>query len=252
MKIISWNVNGLRAALKKDFYSFVKKENPDILCLQEIKANKEDVEISLPEHPYLFWNSAKKKGYAGTSIFSKIQPLKVSYGMGINEHDNEGRIICAEFNDYFLVTVYVPNSQRGLTRLGYRSQWDKDFLAYVKKLEKTKPVIICGDLNVAHTDIDLANPKENYNVTAGFTQVEIDGFERMLTSGFVDTFREFDKEPNNYTYWSYMFNARAKNIGWRIDYFLVTSSLHEKVGDSFILPQVMGSDHCPVGIKINN
>ena len=251
MKIISWNVNGIRAALNKGFSDFVGKENPDILCIQETKAHQEQVEKMLENYQHHFWNSAEKKGYSGTAIFSKHKPLSVTLDMGITEHDNEGRIIALEFEKFHLVTVYVPNSGRGLLRLDYRQKWDQDFLAYLKNLEKSKPVVLCGDLNVAHTEIDLANPKSNYNKTAGYTQVEIDGFSNFLNAGFIDTFREFNKEGKNYTYWSYMFNARLKNVGWRIDYFLTSPQLREKIENSFILPQVMGSDHCPVGIVLN-
>lgn len=245
MKIISWNVNGIRAVLKKGFLDFIKKENPDILCLQETKAHSNQLDKILSQYKYHYWNSAEKKGYSGTAIFSKIKPLSVKYGMNIEKHDKEGRIITLEFEKYFLITVYTPNSGRGLVRLNYRKEWDKDFLNFINKLEKTKPIIVCGDLNVAHKDIDLANPKSNYNKTAGYTQIEIDGFNN-LTKYFKDTFRIFNKDPKNYTYWSYMHNTREKNIGWRIDYFLTNI----KIKDSFILPKVLGSDHCPVGIVL--
>lgn len=250
IKIISWNVNGIRAALKKGFLSFVEKENPDILCLQETKAHPDQVDEMLKNYEHHYWNSAEKKGYSGTAVFSRIKPLSVMYGKDTENHRGEGRIITLEFDGYFLVTVYTPNSGRGLTRLDYRQEWDKRFLKYLLELEDKKPVIVCGDLNVAHTDIDLANAKSNYNKTAGYTQQEIDGLERYFKHGFVDTFREFNKEPGNYTYWSYMFNARKKNIGWRIDYFLVSKKLKSKVKEAFILKEVMGSDHCPVEIEI--
>ena len=252
MKLISWNVNGIRAALKKDFPNFVKKENPDILLLQETKARPQDVTLNFPEYPHQFWNTAEKAGYSGTAVFSKIPPLGVTYKIGIPEHDKEGRITTLEFSNYFLVDVYVPNSGRGLPRLQYRSKWDKDFLIYLKRLEQKKPVIVCGDFNVAHTSIDLANPKSNYNKTAGYTQIEIDGFITFLKAGFIDTFREFHKEPAQYTFWTYLFNAREKNIGWRIDYFLISPALRAQLKDAFILPTVMGSDHCPIGIEIKN
>ncbi len=248
MKLLSWNVNGIRAVLNKGFLEFVKKEDPDILCIQETRAHPSQVDIMLSEYLFHYWNSAEKAGYAGTAIFSKIKPLAAKEGMAIAEHDQEGRILTLEFKDHFLVNVYAPNSGRGLPRLKYRERWDTDFLHYLKQLEKTKPVIACGDLNVAHTPLDLAHPIENYNTTAGFTQVEIDGFEKIIRSGFIDTLREFDKEGGNYTFWSYMFNARKKNIGWRIDYFLISTALRPKLQQAFILPQVMGSDHCPVGI----
>jgi exodeoxyribonuclease III len=252
MKIISWNVNGIRAALKKGFLDFVKTEKPDILCLQETKAHPDQVDEMLKNYEHHYWNSAEKKGYSGTVVFSKIKPLSVMYGTDTENHKGEGRIIALEYDDFYLVNVYTPNSGRGLLRLDYRQEWDKNFLKYLKKLEKKKPVILCGDLNVAHTDIDLKNAKSNYNKTAGYTQVEIDGFENYLKAGFIDTFREFNKEPGNYTYWSYMFNARAKNVGWRIDYFVMSPSLRERLKNSFILPKVMGSDHCPVGVELEN
>ncbi|PIN75805.1 exodeoxyribonuclease III [Candidatus Woesearchaeota archaeon CG10_big_fil_rev_8_21_14_0_10_36_11] len=249
-KIISWNVNGIRAALKKDFLTFVEKENPDILCIQETKAHLNQVDKILDEYPYHFWNEAKKKGYAGTAIFSKHEPLSVKNGIGKQEHDAEGRVITLEFKTYYVVTVYIPNSGRGLPRLDYRKEWDKDFLHYVQKLEKEKPVIVCGDFNVAHTEIDLANPKSNYNKTAGYTQIEIDGFQRFIDHGFVDTFREFHTTPGHYSYWGYWNNLRKRNIGWRIDYFLISKKLRQKLKKAFILSSIMGSDHCPVGIEI--
>ena len=250
LKLLSWNVNGIRAVISKGFVDFVEKENPDILCIQETKAHPDQVDMYLKDYEHHFWNSAEKKGYSGTAIFSKIQPKSVTYGMGMEEHDKEGRIITLEFEKFHLVTVYVPNSGRGLVRLDYRKGWDKDFLKYLKGLEKTKPVIVCGDLNVAHTEIDLANPKNNYNKTAGYTQIEIDGFKNFLDAGFIDTFREFVKEGEHYTYWGYWNNLRKRNIGWRIDYFLITPKLKINLQDSFILKDVMGSDHCPVGVEI--
>lgn len=251
LKIISWNVNGIRAVLKKGLVDFVKKEDPDILCIQETKAHPDQVDQKLSQYPYHFWNSAEKKGYAGTAVFSRIEPVSVHYNFGEKEnHKEEGRIITVEFKDFFLVNVYTPNSGRGLDRLKYRAEWDQLFLNYVKHLEKNKPVIICGDLNVAHTDIDLANPKENYNKTAGFTQVEIDGIQRLLDAGYIDSFREFTKEKGHYTFWSYMFNARKRNIGWRIDYFLVSEKLRKRLKEAFIISTVMGSDHCPVGVEL--
>jgi exodeoxyribonuclease III len=250
VKIISWNVNGIRAAVKKGFLDFVKKEKPDILCLQETKAHPDQVDEMLKEYEHHFWNSAEKKGYSGTAIFSKVKPLSIHYGIDEKEHVGEGRIIAAEFGEYYLVTVYTPNSGRGLVRLDYRKEWDKKFLKYLQELEEKKPVVLCGDLNVAHTDIDLKNAKSNYNKTAGYTQVEIDGLQKYFDHGFLDTFREFNKEPENYTYWSYMFSARSKNVGWRIDYFLLSKSLRKDLEKAFILPDVMGSDHCPVGIVL--
>lgn len=251
VKLISWNVNGIRAVWKKGFLEFVKAESPDVLCIQEIKAHPDQVDQKLTEYRHHFWNSAERPGYAGTAIFSKIKPISVRYNFGKEEnHKEEGRIITLEFAEYHLMTVYTPNSGRGLVRLNYRQEWDQLFLNYVRKLEKKKPVVICGDLNVAHTEIDLANHKSNYNKTAGYTQVEIDGIQRLLDAGYIDSFRSFVKEKGHYTFWSQMFNARARNVGWRIDYFLVSEKLKNKLKDAFILPSVMGSDHCPVGVEM--
>lgn len=249
MKIISWNVNGIRAVMKKGFPDFVKKYNPDILCLQETKAHPDQVDELLNDYEHHFWNSADKKGYSGTAIFSKIKPLNVSYGGGIDVGDTEGRIVTAEFDDFFLVNVYTPNSKRGLARLDYRQEWDKLFFNYLKELEKSKPVITCGDLNVAHTEIDLARPKNNTK-NAGFTPQERSGFQKYLDNGFLDTFRIFNQDPENYTWWSYMFNARAKNLGWRIDYFLTSEKLKKNIISAEILKDVMGSDHCPVTLNL--
>tara|TARA_B100000029_G_scaffold182101_1_gene179737 strand:+ start:1467 stop:2222 length:756 start_codon:yes stop_codon:yes gene_type:complete len=249
MKIISWNVNGIRAAINKGFYSSMSKVNPDIICLQETKAHKDQVNLTLDDYPYKFWNSAQKKGYSGTAIFSKIEPVKHIYDIGIEEHDQEGRVIALEFDSYFLVTVYTPNSKRKLLRLEYRQKWDKDFLKYLKKLEKKKPVIFCGDLNVAHTEIDLKNPKTN-KTNPGFTNEERSNFTNIIEAGFIDTFREFTKDGGHYTWWSYMFQARKKDIGWRIDYFCVSKILKKKLNNSTILKDVMGSDHCPVMLEI--
>ncbi len=251
MEILSWNVNGIRACISKNCLEPINKKNPDIFCIQETKAHPDQVDKTMQDYEHHFWDSAEKAGYAGTAMFSRHKPLSVAYGMGKKEHDTEGRLITLEFEKFFLITVYVPNSGQELKRLSYRQQWDKDFLHYCKQLEHKKPVIICGDLNVAHTSIDLANPKENYNKTAGYTQAEIDGFQRFLDAGFVDTFRIFHKEPGQYSYWSYRFNARYKNIGWRIDYFLVSGSLKNKVKEAFILKDITGSDHCPVGIVVS-
>jgi len=245
LKFISWNVNGIRAVIKKGFYDFMDEYNPDIICIQETKAHKEQVDLKLPNYPYQYWNSAVKKGYSSTAIFSKKEPLNIINDMGIEEHDQEGRIITLEFEKYYLVTVYTPNSKRELLRLDYRKIWDKDFLAYMKELEKVKPVIFCGDLNVAHTEIDLKNPKTNH-FNPGFTDEERSGFTNIVNNGFIDTFREFNKEGGHYTWWSYMFQARAKDIGWRIDYFCISESLKSKLKDSYILKDVMGSDHAPI------
>ncbi len=253
MKIISWNVNGIRAAAKKDFQGSVYKMKPDILCLQETKAQDDQVAeaIDLKEGYMLNINSAVKKGYSGTAILSKASPINVKNHLGIEAHDQEGRVITAEYEQFFLVNVYVPNSKRGLLRLDYREGWDKDLLAHLKHLEKKKPVIMCGDLNVAHQAIDLKNPKPNYNKTAGYTQVEIDGLSNFIEAGFIDSFRHLHPEKIEYSWWSYRMSARERNIGWRIDYFLVSKSIIDKVKLAFILPDVMGSDHCPVGIEID-
>ena len=249
MKLISWNVNGLRAVLKKNFLDFLASEKPDVLCLQETKCTPDDVEQLWPAHYTTYWNCAEKKGYSGTAIFTKRRPLKVSPGIGIAEHDREGRVLTAEFDDFFLVNVYVPNSKRELLRLPYRQQWDADFLKYLKKLERKKPVVFCGDLNVAHTEIDLANPKANVR-NHGFTIEERDGFGSLVKAGFVDTFREFEKGGGHYTWWSPMSGARSRNVGWRIDYVLFSSVLRPRLKAAFIQPHVTGSDHCPVGVEL--
>ncbi len=251
MKFISWNVNGLRAVIKKGFYDFAEQYSPDILCLQEIKANKDQVDLEFDEYPYQYWNSAEKKGYSGTAIFSKVKPINEIYGIGIDEHDQEGRVISLEFKDYFLVTVYTPNSKRELLRLSYRQKWDADFLNFVKDLEKKKPVIFCGDLNVAHTEIDLKNPKTNRR-NPGFTDEERSSFDNIVNAGFIDTFRVFNNEGGHYTWWSYMFQARQKDIGWRIDYFCISESLKIKLKDAYILKDVLGSDHAPVVMEFND
>ncbi len=250
MKLISWNVNGIRAILNKGFLEFVKKENPDILCVQETKAHPDQVDTMLEEYPNHFWNTAEKKGYSGTAIFSKIKPISVVLGIGKQNHDKEGRVLTAEFKDFYLVDVYTPNSQRGLTRLKYRQEWDAEFLRYIKNLEKKKPVIFCGDLNVAHEEIDIARPKDNIH-NAGFTAEERSDFDRIIEAGFIDTFRELNPDKVQYSWWSYMFNARARNIGWRIDYFIISSSLKNKLKKAFIFDKVVGSDHAPVGIELN-
>ena len=249
MKLISWNVNGLRAVLRKNFLDYLDSEKPDILCLQETKCGPNDVEQLWPASYTTYWNTAEKKGYAGTAIFTRTRPITVAQGINIDEHDREGRVLTAEFADFFLVNVYVPNSQRELGRLAYRQQWDRDFLRYLKKLERRKPVIFCGDLNVAHAEIDLANPKANVG-NHGFTLEERAGFSALVKAGFLDTFREFEKGGGHYTWWSPMVNARARNIGWRIDYFLISKSLHSRLKRAFIRTDVTGSDHCPVGIEI--
>ncbi len=249
MKLISWNVNGLRAVLKKNFLEFLDAERPDVLCLQEIKCGPDDVEQLWPRQYITYLNGAQRKGYSGTMIFTKEQPIKVSNGVEIVEHDSEGRVQTAEYKDFFLVNVYVPNSKRDLSRLTYRQKWDRDFLAYLKNLEKKKPVIFCGDLNVAHAEIDLANPKANVH-NHGFTPEERAGFTAFVDAGFIDTFREFEKGGGHYTWWSVFSGARSRNIGWRLDYFLISKSFRPRLKKAFIHNKVLGSDHCPVGIEI--
>jgi exodeoxyribonuclease-3 len=249
VKLISWNVNGLRSVLKKNFLEYLADEKPDVLCLQETKCTPDDVEQLWPASYATFWNCAEKKGYSGTAIFAKTRPLNVVPHIDISEHDREGRALTAEYKEFFLVNVYTPNSKRELERLPYRQVWDKDFLAYLKKLEKKKPVIFCGDLNVAHTEIDLANPKANVR-NHGFTIEERNGFSAFVNAGFVDTFREFEKGGGHYSWWSPMGGARSRNIGWRIDYFLISKSLRPRLKKAFILPKILGSDHCPVGIEL--
>jgi exodeoxyribonuclease-3 len=249
MKLVSWNVNGLRAVLRKNFLEFLDVEKPDVLCLQEIKCSADDVEQLWPAHYTTYWNCAEKKGYSGTAIFIRTRPLSVKPHIGIVEHDREGRVLTAECEGFFLVNVYVPNSKRDLSRLGYRQRWDADFLCYLKKLEKKKPVIFCGDLNVAHTELDLANPKANVH-NHGFTAEERAGFSALVQAGFIDTFREFEKGGGHYTWWSPMSGARSRNVGWRIDYFLISKSLRPRLKRAFIRPGVMDSDHCPVGIEL--
>jgi exodeoxyribonuclease-3 len=252
MKIISFNVNGIRAIVAKNFIQDMKAISPDVICLQETKADAEQVATAVAElsEYQVYANAAEKKGYSGTAILSKKAPISVEYGMGTDEHDHEGRIVKAEFDDFFLVCVYVPNSGSELARLPYRQQWDADFLAYLKKCEKTKPVIICGDLNVAHQAIDLARPKENYNKAAGYMQEEIDGMNRFVEAGLVDTFRNANPEQVKYSWWSYRAGAREKNVGWRIDYFLASQSFLNRISATEIYNDILGSDHCPVGITI--
>jgi exodeoxyribonuclease III len=249
MKLISWNVNGLRSVLRKNFLEYLAEEQPDILCLQETRADPNEVEQLWPATYTTFWNCAQKKGYAGTAIFARNRPIQVSCGIGVAAHDSEGRVLTAEYPDFFLVNVYVPNSQRELTRLAYRQQWDRAFLRYLKKLERQKPVIFCGDFNVAHTELDLANPKANEH-NHGFTPEERAGFEALVKTGFIDTFREFEKGGGHYTWWSPMRDLRKRNIGWRIDYFLVSAALRPRLKSAFIRSDILGSDHCPVGIEI--
>jgi len=252
MRIISWNVNGIRAIQNKDFDKSIKLMAPDIICFQETKAQDDQVKETLSHYAdyELYSNSAERKGYSGTAILTKVKPLGVYPDIGINDHDKEGRVLTLEFEDFYLTTVYVPNSGSELLRLNYRTTWDQDFLAYLKKLEQTKPVIVCGDFNVAHKAIDLARPKENYNKAAGYMQEEIDGMNAFTSNGLVDTFRLIHGDTIKYTWWSYRGGARERNVGWRIDYFLVSESFASKINDAFILNEVMGSDHCPVGIEL--
>ena len=254
MKITTWNVNGIRAIVKKDFETNIRKIHPDVLCLQETKAQADEVQAALApfEKDYqIYVNSAEKKGYSGTAVLSNIKPLNVKYGMGLPQHDQEGRVITLEYQDFYLVTVYTPNAGQGLKRLEYKQEWNADFQAFVTNLKQQKPVIICGDLNVAHQAIDLKNSKSNYNKTAGYTEVEIDGMNNLLASGFIDVFRHFHPDKIAYTYWSYRFNARARNTGWRIDYFLVSQDFIDKVQDVEIHTDILGSDHCPVSLTLN-
>lgn len=248
MRLISWNVNGIRAVMKKDFMDSFAEMNADVLCLQETKAQDEQTFEALQyvDGYYIYTNSAVKKGYSGTAIISRKEPIDVQYDMGIAEHDTEGRVIAAEYPDFYLVTVYTPNSGSELKRLDYRTTWDTAFLAYLQELEKTKPVIVCGDLNVAHKDIDLARPKPNYNKAAGYTQKEIDGMDNYVEAGFIDTYRHARNDEVKYSWWSYRAQARARNVGWRIDYFLTSPALKDNIKDADILCDVMGSDHCPV------
>lgn len=251
MKILSWNVNGIRAAVKKGFIDSMQEINPDVICLQEIKADESQINEALFGIGYqIFSNSAEKKGYSGTAILVKNDPISVTRGMGIEEHDKEGRIITIELENYYIVSIYAPNSKRGLLRLDYREQWDKDFLSFLKNLEKTKPVIVGGDLNVAHQAIDLARPKSNFNKTAGFTQREIDGFSNFLKADFIDSFRFLHPEEICYSWWSYRAGARENNVGWRLDYLLASRSLEENIKAATIATTVLGSDHCPVVVEV--
>ena len=249
MKIISWNVAGFRACLKKGFEEFFKQENADIYCLQEVKAEKEQIPFD-PEGYYCYLNPAERKGYSGTLIYSKIKPLSVYYGIGIDEHDHEGRVITLEFNEFYLVTEYVPNVKRDLSRLDYRMVWEDDFKAYLKKLEEVKPVVVCGDFNVAHNEIDIKNDKANIG-NAGFTYEERGKFTDLLNAGFIDTFRYFHENEEKYTWWSYMGNARKNNIGWRIDYFITSKNIIDNVKETLIYDEVTGSDHCPIELNID-
>ena len=250
MKLISWNVNGLRACVQKNFMEAFQSLDADVFCIQETKLQEGQIELALDGY-YQYWNYAEKKGYSGTAIFTRQEPVAVTYGIGIEEHDHEGRVITLEYPEYYIITVYVPNSQNELARLPYRMQWEEAFLAYLKGLEEKKPVIFCGDLNVAHQEIDLKNPKTNRK-NAGFTDEERGCFSRLLEHGFVDTFRYFyPNQTDIYSWWSYRFSARAKNAGWRIDYFCVSENLKDKLTDAKIHTEILGSDHCPVELDID-
>lgn len=253
MRLVSWNVNGIRAVMKKDFMQSLIDMDTDVLCLQETKAQDDQVSAALAELEgyHIYSNSAERKGYSGTAILSRSEPISVEYDMGIEEHDQEGRVIAAEYPEFILVTVYTPNSGSELKRLEYRQQWDADFLAYLQQLEQRKPVVVCGDLNVAHRDIDLARPKPNYNKSAGYTQAEIDGLDNLTEAGFIDTFRHLNGDEVKYSWWSYRAGARGKNIGWRIDYFLSSPALQDQLSRADILNEVMGSDHCPVLLELS-
>ena len=250
MKLISWNVNGIRACVNKGFKEFFNKIDADIFCIQETKCQEGQIELEFEGYKS-FWNSAEKKGYSGTAIFTKIDPISVRYGIGIEEHDKEGRVITLEFEKFYMVDIYTPNSKRELERLDYRQIWEDEIRKYLSKLNESKPVIMCGDLNVAHKEIDLKNPKTNRR-NAGFTDEERNKMTELLNAGFVDTFRYLypDKEEQ-YTWWSYMGRAREKNVGWRIDYFIVSKDIKDKIVDAKIYPEVMGSDHCPVGLEMS-
>lgn len=250
MKLVSWNVNGLRAIYKKGFIDIFKNLDADIFCVQETKMQEGQIELDLDGY-YEYYNYAERKGYSGTAIFTKKEPLNVSYGIGIEEHDKEGRVITLEFDQFYMVNCYTPNSGRELARLDYRMTWEDAFRGYLKELDSKKPVIICGDLNVAHTEIDLKNPKSNRK-NAGFTDEERGKIDMLLESGFTDTFRKiYPEKEGSYTWWSYMFNARSNNAGWRIDYFLTSDRIGENIKDAYIYSEIMGSDHCPVGLEID-
>ncbi|MCI8636652.1 MAG: exodeoxyribonuclease III [Clostridia bacterium] len=249
MQLISWNVNGIRACVNKGFKEYFKQAQADIFCIQETKCQPDQIELEFNEY-HSYWNSAKKKGYSGTAIFTKIEPKQVKYGIGIEEHDQEGRIITLEFENFYLINNYTPNSKRELERLEYRQQWEDEIRKYLSKLNKKKPVIMCGDLNVAHQEIDLKNPKTNKG-NAGFTNEERQKMTMLLETGFTDSFRYlYPQKENSYTWWSYMGKAREKNVGWRIDYFIVSNGIKQKIEEASIHSEIMGSDHCPIGLKI--
>ena len=249
MKLISWNVNGLRACVQKGFLDFFKETDADVFCIQESKLQDGQINLELNGY-HQYWNYAEKKGYSGTAIFTKKEPISVTYGLGIEEHDHEGRVITLEFESFYLITVYTPNSKSELERLDYRMKWEDDFLSYIKKLEENKPVIFCGDLNVAHNEIDIRNPSTNH-FSAGFTDEERNKFTHLLNSGFIDSFRYKYPEKIEYSWWSYRFKAREKNIGWRLDYFVTSESLKDRIIYSKIHTSILGSDHCPIELNID-
>lgn len=250
MKVLSWNVNGVRAALGKGLLDWMQASKADVIGLQEVKAGPGDVQhVTWPKGYRMYWNAAQKKGYSGTALFSKREPLSVTYGLASPDHDAEGRAITAEFDDCYVVNVYVPNAQPELVRIGFRQAWDRTLLAHARKLEKKKPVIFCGDLNVAHEEIDLARPKENVG-NPGFSDQERAGFREFVGAGFIDTFRHFEKGPGHYSWWTYRANARANNVGWRIDYCMASAALKPRLKRAWIESTVMGSDHCPVGLEL--
>ncbi len=251
MLLMSWNVNGIRACLRKGFLDFLRKYNPDVLALQEIKASEKDIPAEVKNFPgyYKYFYPAKRKGYAGTALFTKVKPAEVRFGIGIEEYDDEGRVITADFGKFYFVNIYFPNAQHGLTRLEFKLKFDEDIHRYLNSLREEKPVVVCGDFNVAHKEIDLANPKQNVK-NAGFTPEERAWMDRFIGDGWIDTFRMFVKEGGHYTWWSYRFDARARNIGWRVDYFIVSPELKDKVKNSWILSEVMGSDHAPIALEL--
>jgi exodeoxyribonuclease-3 len=250
LRFISWNVNGIRAILNKGFHDFVAAHKPDVLCLQEVRAMPEQlVDVAWAEGLECIWNPAEKAGYSGTGVLTRVKPVAVTRGIGVREHDREGRVLTLEFADYFVVNCYTPNSGRELARLDYRQEWDRDFLKYLKKLEKKKPVMFCGDINVAHTELDLARPKENVR-NHGFTIEERTGFTNIVKAGFIDSFREFEKGNGHYSWWSQMGGARARNVGWRIDYWVISPALRPRLRRAWIMSDVKGSDHCPVAIEL--
>ena len=250
MKCVSWNVNGLRACVQKNFYESFESLDADIFCLQETKLQEGQIDLTIPENYHQFWNYAEKKGYSGTAVFTKKAPLSVSYGLGIEEHDHEGRVITLEFENFYFITVYTPNSQDGLKRLDYRMHWEDDFRAYLNALKEKKAVIVCGDMNVAHQEIDLKNDKTNHQ-NAGFTDEERQKMTDLLETGFIDTFRYLYPDKETYSWWSYRFKAREKNAGWRIDYFLTSEDVRDRIKDAVIHTDIMGSDHCPVELDID-